>query len=348
MKQPIKIAVGATGDSWEERFSTALDQRRAQGVPLRYDVVNLHRHDWLAAVMPYDVVLWKPRTMGVEGALHFKEKIYFLEKHVGKLVVPNFSTVWHFESKVAQSYLLALERVPTPATIASFDFRDAADELDRSQMPLVFKQGEGAGSRNVQLVRSRRKAARLLETAFCGQLFRETRLRSKSWLDTIVHAVGRRWFWNRLLCHQIGKEPAGYLYWQEFVPANEADLRITVIGCRHAYGFWRNNRPHDFRASGSGRIDFQRAVPEAPLRCCLDLNRRLQFDSMAYDILFKGDDFVINEISYGYVDSAPYQAAGHYELADDGTLSFIEGHVWPEALWVDWALERAAAAFPSD
>jgi hypothetical protein len=113
-----------------------------------------------------------------------------------------------------------------------------------------------------------------------------------------------------------------------------------VIGDRYAYGFWRNNRPNDFRASGSGRIDYERAVPEECLRTCIEINRRLNFDSMAYDVLFKNGKMVIGEICYGYNDDAPYNASGHYELRSDGELAFVPGHVWPETLWVAWALQR--------
>jgi hypothetical protein len=88
-------------------------------------------------------------------------------------------------------------------------------------------------------------------------------------------------------------------------------LRIAVIGDRYAMGFWRNNRPNDFRASGSGRIDYDRTVPEELVRYCLSLNKRFDFDSMAYDIIFRGNQFVITEMSYTYVDSLLYKAAGH-------------------------------------
>ena len=110
----------------------------------------------------------------------------------------------------------------------------------------------------------------------------------------------------------LGKTAQEYVYWQQFIPGNEANLRITVIGDRFAYAFWRNDRVNDFRASGSGRIDFQRPVPEGPLRYCMELNRRLNFDSMAYDVLFEGDRFLVSEMSYAYVDSVLHDAPGHY------------------------------------
>jgi glutathione synthase/RimK-type ligase-like ATP-grasp enzyme len=339
--KPLHIAVGVDDAQWCQRFAAALDEKRNSGYPLRYDIVDLMRHDWLRTVAPYDAVLWYPGGMGVEGATHVKEKIYFLEKHLHKLVVPNFHTMWHFESKVAQSYLFETEGITTPATSVSFCYEDALDQLQSAQMPLVFKRSHGAASKNVRLVRSTREAMRWLRRAFCGQLYHGQRVAGRSRWQTVWWNLGSRWFWEFLSHQGRGVEPAGYVYWQELVPGNNADLRITVIGDRYAYGFWRHNRPHDFRASGSGRIDFNLPIPEEPLRYCIELNRRLDFDSMAYDILFKGSQFVINEISYGYLDSAPYRAAGHYELNEGEKLVFVEGHLWPQSLWAEWLLHRA-------
>jgi glutathione synthase/RimK-type ligase-like ATP-grasp enzyme len=344
--KPLRIAIGADDSQWCQRFAAALDEKRQSGLPLQYEIIDLMRHDWLQAVAPYDVVLWKPVTMGVEGAAHFKEKIYVLERQLGKLVIPNYNTIWHFESKVAQSYLFEIEHIPTPATSVSFSHEDAAEQVRSAQMPLVFKQSQGAGSKNVRLVHSTREAMRWLRQAFCGEIYRGQRVAGHSRWQTAWRNLSSRWFWELLGQRWRGVEPSGYVYWQEFVPANDADLRITVIGDRYGYGFWRHNRPNDFRASGSGRLDFQLPIPEEPLRYCLELSRRLDFDSMAYDILFKGSQFVINEISYGYLDSAPYRTAGYYELDDQGELSFRDGHMWPQTLWVEWLLRRAKKVQP--
>ena len=61
---------------------------------------------------------------------------------------------------------------------------------------------------------------------------------------------------------------------------------------------------------------------------------------MGYDIMMKGDDFTVIEMSYGYSDVAVHQASGYYERQSDDVLAFVEEHTWPEMLWVAWALER--------
>src|SRR5690606_15154424 len=49
----------------------------------------------------------------------------------------------------------------------------------------------------------------------------------------------------------------GYLYFQEFMPKNEFDTRLIVIGNR-CFGIRRYNRTGDFRASGSGLIKYEK------------------------------------------------------------------------------------------
>jgi hypothetical protein len=61
---------------------------------------------------------------------------------------------------------------------------------------------------------------------------------------------------------------------------------------------------------------------------------------MACDLLFQNDRFVITEMSYAYVDKVIYGARGYYELID-GDLVFVQGHVWPQQKWVEWAVHRA-------
>ena len=326
---------------WHEKFVDALTAQIARGVSLEYAVLNLECHDWIQSVAPYDLVIWQPKYMGPRSAGYFKEKVYFLERILGKLVVPGFSSIWHFESKAAQSYLFETFGVPTPRTIVTFDYDDARACLAASEMPMVFKKSHGASSKNVRLLNHRAEAIRTITNAFSQQAWNEVKWRHESMLQRLQASIFTPWFWVKVVQKITGDERVGLAYWQEYVGGNEADLRITVIGDRFAYGFWRMNRANDFRASGSGRPDYQRPIPKEVLHYCLELNRKFGFDSMAYDILFGPGGFVLTEMSYAYLDSFLYNSSGHYELTDAADLEFREGHVWPQDLWTEWALIRA-------
>lgn len=334
----MKFAIGIDRYTlWHDRFIAALDYHKKNGSKIEYAAVSLEDHDWIRKIEGFNAVIWKSDYMGAESSTNFKEKIYFVERYLGKRVFPNYSSVWHFESKIAQSYLLSEFNINTPKTVVSFNYNDALEQLQQAQMPLVVKLSHGAGSSNVSLVENRDKFRKQLVKIFCHQLWKIEKQRSDNSLKLFMKSMRQGWFWNKVVMTLLNKEKFRSVYWQEFVPSNDSDLRITVIGDKFAYAFWRRNRPNDFRASGSGNIDYDHEVPVKVVRYCMEVSKKLHFDSMAYDILFTDKGFVVVEISYTYLDSAPYKSRGYYELTGDD-LSFKEGHYWPQELWVKWAL----------
>jgi glutathione synthase/RimK-type ligase-like ATP-grasp enzyme len=60
------------------------------------------------------------------------------------------------------------------------------------------------------------------------------------------------------------------VYLQKFIKNNDGDYRVTVIGGKFAYSFKRLNRPNDFRASGSGRIDYSSTPNEEIIAYCIN------------------------------------------------------------------------------
>jgi glutathione synthase/RimK-type ligase-like ATP-grasp enzyme len=344
MRERIHIGIGTNRIGvWRERFQAALEELKLP-CPLTFDTIDFSAHDWQEAARGADAIVWKPEFLGTEAVTQIRAQLTVLESCLGKLVVPNARTIWHFENKIAQSYLFECYGIPTPATFSSFDYRDALSALDHVRWPLVFKEPYGASGANVKLVRGNREARRLITRRFDEQIWNEERARSGTAVRFLLANASKSWF-RSVARRKIARGPLGcesrpVIYWQEFVPNNDADLRITAIGDRIAFGFWRQNRPDDFRASGSGRIDYARPIPPDLVLYCMRLNERLGFDSMAYDIVFGEQGFVILEMSYGYMDKAVYDAPGRFERGEDDTLRFVEGHCWPQTAWIEWLGER--------
>lgn len=337
--QIIKIAICRDEANWHTKFCDALEKCMPEKRLFSYEIINIDTNDWISKIQKFDVIMWKPHNMGVESASYFKEKIYFIEKHLGKLIVPNYNTIWHFESKVAQSYIFERYKINKPRTVATFDYYNALEKIKEFKFPVVFKKSSGASSVNVRLVKTHTKAAAIFKRIFCRQLIKEMFVKKGPFLSRFSCS----YIWAGLDSKLFGVNQR-VAYWQEFIPDNSADLRITVIGNKYAFGFWRKNRPGDFRASGSGNIDFETPVPDTIVKYCMNISSELDFDSMAYDILFTNDSFVIVEMSYGYIDTAVYKSNGYYELID-GELKFNEGNYWPQEIWVRWALTRITNKF---
>ena len=101
---------------------------------------------------------------------------------------------------------------------------------------------------------------------------------------------------------------------QEYCANNDRDLRLNVIGDR-VMGYWRLNRPDDFRASGSGRlVHSDHFDPE-----CLDLVYKISqdqdFESMSYDLVRDAEGrWVVLEMSYSYVDTYVRDCPIYYDM----------------------------------
>jgi hypothetical protein len=67
---------------------------------------------------------------------------------------------------------------------------------------------------------------------------------------------------------------------------------------------------------------------------------------MAFDLVYDEGRFLVLEMSYAFNDEAIYKAPGHF-IVDNGSVRLrrVEGHVWPQALQIDY-VRRLLAESP--
>jgi glutathione synthase/RimK-type ligase-like ATP-grasp enzyme len=283
-----------------------------------------------------DAVLWH-WSHGDPASLLVARQIIAALESMGLVVFPNVATCWHFDDKVAQKYLLEAIGAPLIPTWVFTNLKDALQWVEQASWPKVFKLRCGAGSKNVRLVRSRSEAQ-----AFCRRAFGRgfpamptyfsdigTRLQRVQARGQLLRKIARLpWLFLQHLTLKA-RLPAqrGYIYFQEFVPGNDHDTRVTVIGER-AFAFCRANRPGDFRASGSGTLRYApEAVDPRCIRIAFAVTQRLQAQSLAFDFLLgpQGEPRIA-EISYCYMPEAVHDCPGYSTPAGD----WRPGHLWPE------------------
>lgn len=259
-----------------------------------------------------------------------------IDKYLGIPCFPNWDMLWHFDDKVAQQHLLEVKGFPVAKSHVFWDRELALEWAAETSYPKVFKLKGGAGSLNVIKVNSQKHAGQLINMMF-GKGIRSGRVPGtdllsvfrgnyktllKSYLKELLHDAGIRSSviedWSR---HQ------GYAYFQDFLPGNTYDTRVTVIGDR-AFGFLRHNRPNDFRSSGSGSIDFTpERVDIRMVKAAFRISKELSFQTMAYDFLFDAKrEPVVNEMCCQFADWAIYQCPGYW----DRDMNWHEGHYWPQ------------------
>jgi glutathione synthase/RimK-type ligase-like ATP-grasp enzyme len=303
-------------------------------VPFRR--VNCLASDAVAQCADLDAVLWHWTQNSPAELLVARQIIASLEAK-GLAVFPNVRTCWHFDDKVAQKYLLEAINAPLIPTWVFTNEAEAVRWCEQTSWPKVFKLRCGSSSDNVRLVRSKGQALALCLQAFgrgfpavAGYLTdMPTRLRRAKTAHALWERIARapRTLLNLLALRRQMPRQRGYILFQDFLPGNDFDTRITIIGKR-AFGFMRANRPHDFRASGSGLIDYDRIMLDK--RCveiAFKVTDQLGTQSLAFDFLFNSShEPMISEISYGYVPALLHACQGQW----DRSGAWHPGHVWPQ------------------
>lgn len=321
----MKIAIHARNGSFSDCW---IEYCKIENID--YKIVNAFDSDIINQVKDYDIFMWHHHHGRFEDVLVAKKILFSLEQ-AGIRVFPDFNTGWHFDDKVAQKYLLEAIDAPLVPSYVFYDKEEALAWAKETTYPKVFKLKGGAGSTNVKLAKTQKEALKLINKAF-GTGFsqfdrinnlKERYYRYKNGQDTLLgvaKGIGRLVIKTNFTKQQPPEK--GYVYFQDFMPNNNHDIRVIVIGDK-AFAIKRMVRKNDFRASGSGDIIHNEA--EIDLRCleiAFDTSRILQSQCLAYDFIFDGDNKpLVVEISYGFSIDGYIDCPGYW----DNSLQWHEG-----------------------
>jgi glutathione synthase/RimK-type ligase-like ATP-grasp enzyme len=347
----VRVAIHRDPNSplhYLERWGDLLDRA---SIEVRW--VNLRLPDAIEQVRDCDGAMWHweylPHERQVAPAI-----LHVIEAYLGIPVFPDHHTCWHYDDKISQYYIFRALKVPMAKTWVFWDRETALEWARNANYPKVFKLRTGSSSSNVHLVRTEREALELIDLMFGPGTYPRGFKKVSAELDLLLekprisaapsaevagtneksqHPQSR--YWWRL--------EKNYAYFQDFLPNNAGDTRITVIGKR-AFGLSRSNRPDDFRASGSKIIDYDSG--RIDLQCVQlahQMSLALGAQSMAYDFLVDPDGKqVVTEMSYIYDDRAIERCEGYW----DPDLVWVPGHMWPQVAHVEDFIERLRSASP--
>lgn len=332
----MKIAIHYFPGSFSNAWISYCDQHK-----IRYKLVDCYQSDILSQLAECDGLLWHWVQTDYRSMLFAKQFTFAVEK-MGLKCFPDIHTAWHFDDKVGQKYLLEAIDAPLVPTHVFYSKTDALDWLKTAKFPKVFKLRGGAGSVNVSLVKNKVEAGKLIRKAF-GKGFKHIN-RKASFKDKIVN------FQNKLSVQtglgvlkglgrfvipteeekMSGKEK-GYIYFQDYIPDNEYDIRLTVIGDR-CVAVRRYNRKNDFRASGSGKFKFEPELFDIEsIKLAFELTEKLNMQSCAFDFVKKGGKYLLIEISYCFPVIVPNNLQGYW----DKDLKWHHGQIIPEHFMIE-------------
>lgn len=290
------------------------------GVP--YKIVNCYDSDIVTQLKDCTVLLWHHHHILAKDKTFAKGLLFALEQS-GMRVFPDFNTGWHFDDKVGQKYLLEAIGAPLVPTNVFYDKITALNFVSTAKFPLVFKLRGGAGSTNVKLIKSHQHAKKLITKAF-GKGFPS----HDKWEDIREHyrklVLGKASFYDMMKSIRrffIGTEFArihekekGYVVFQEFIPNNTYDIRVVVIGSK-AFALKRNVRANDFRASGSGFIEYDKhLIDERCISIAFEVTKKMKANCVAFDFVFNAENKpLIVEINYGFAHEAYFKCPGYWD-----------------------------------
>ena len=350
----MKIAIHHRPGSFSDRW---IEYCQEKGIP--YILVDARSASIIEEIKSCSAFLWHWSHKDFDASLMARQLLRSVEE-LGIPVYPNSNTCWHFDDKIGQKYLLEAIEAPLAPSWVFFSEASALEWINSTSFPKVFKLRKGAGSKNVRLIKSKKEAEKLTRTMFdkgidaIPTLARDwqsevSRVKKKdgSLLNTLLRAPGilRRLpgtlHEERKKSTSFGREK-GYIYFQEFMPANKHDTRITVVGDK-AFSFTRDVREGDFRASGSGIIDYApERIDKAFLRIAFSISRRLGLQSCAMDFIYDPHgNPVLVEISYGFSHAAINNCPGYWTKE----LVWMESHFRLQDLILENLLEDSRSRF---
>jgi len=301
-----------------------------------FEIVDINDADFWEKIKSSDLFIFRWFHFDNDRMLA-RAIIPVIENNLNLRLFPDYNTCWHFDDKIKQYYLLSSAGFPYTDSWIFWDRSRASEWIKNAKYPLIFKLKGGAGSNNVIKVENIDQARTLIRIMFgkgvtSGHLPVRNSIYRRSMFITLEYNF--RLILKRIVRTFKGQDVTptwqkhkNYILFQKYLPKNDFDTRITVIGKR-AFGFRRINRLNDFRASGSGNLDHDNS--KIDLRCvelAFKISQELKFQSMAYDFLYNEDGGIeICEISYSFQDKAIYYCPGYW----DQELNWHEGHFLPQ------------------
>jgi hypothetical protein len=278
---------------------------------INYKIVDCFDDSIIDNLSDCNILVWDHDLLLQKDYLLGKRMMFALSLNKQIITYPSIEEGWHYDDKIGQKYLLESINAPFVPTNIYYDKQKALSWFNKQELPLVFKLKGGAGSSNVKLIKTKKQGLKLINKMFSRGIkpvrkeyflkesFRKYKEEKKSKIDLIKSSIKYLLPLNK---NFISEREKGYVYFQKFIKNNEFDVRIVVINQEKAFGIKRYNRKNDFRASGSGKIEYLN--PDNINLTCLEIAfqtaKKLKMDSIAYDFVFENGNPKIVEITYSY------------------------------------------------
>lgn len=276
---------------------------------IQYEYYDILDSNWIANAANYDLIIWHmtsdPSTQEIAT-----NKLYILDKVLGKKCHPSFDEIWTYEDKINMHYLYQVHGLPEIPTFVTHNKKDALRYAHVAKYPIISKLVTGSSSFGVEKIENFNTAKKVIDASFS-------------------YKGGKTYF-----PYQRQKD---YVLFQEFVPGAEFDLRIVVVGDK-LFGYYRYPNKGDFRASGAGNYE-KKEIDSKALELAYTVKEKFNCTFLATDFLYSKTDqcyYIIESSIFIGIDT-PSQleingVAGYYRRNGLNQYEFVEGKYWLQEL----------------
>jgi hypothetical protein len=241
---------------------------------------------------------------------------------VGAHLLPSFPFFRAHHNKVFMEVLRRISRIDEANTLETQMYGTFEDftKVASFNYPVVLKPGSGAGSSGVQLLKDSKQAKKCVkDISWCGDYL---------------------WIIKEIIKRLIRKNYQPYSLYrrkfiiQKFIPDLAYDYKVLIYG-RRVFIVRRDVRENDFRASGSGKLNWPKDASEQLLNFAWQLFEAFDVPHASFDIAETESAYHLIEAQFVDFGPATLERSDHHWLRNTTGWERFEGQVELERTFVE-------------
>lgn len=136
---------------------------------VEYEIIDIISSGWIDNIKNTDCdgFLIRPSWSSDVKKRMYDEKLYFINKVLGKPIYPSYEEIFLYENKRNMAYWLECNDIPMPKTWVFYNKSEALQFIDSYEdFPLVFKPNIGSAALGIQFIDNKRTAYKLVNRMF--------------------------------------------------------------------------------------------------------------------------------------------------------------------------------------
>lgn len=292
-----------------------------EAVFLNFSEVDF-RKNWKDKIIIYT----SQEDIGYHYKDYIEDIVYGLEL-AGANIIPNYKYLRANNNKVFMEILRDQLEVKEGLTIKSLHFgslEELKNKIDKIDFPVVLKTAKGAMSTGVSLAKNKEDLKKKVEN-----ISRTKNIRKELW------DFGRSLKRKRYI--RESKHRGKYII-QNLIPNLKNDWKILIFSEKY-FVFQRNVRKNDFRASGSGQLDYHYgskcSFPDGMLQFAKKIYDAVEVPNISIDLCYDGNHFNLIEFQFVYFGSVGHEKSDIYYEFDGINFNAKENIESLEKFYVD-------------